>query len=98
MILEFSINMYIQYEILYKIGLTAYLSIEYSTHVVLLNYHCSFTWFTPKPLCLYLNHFNPLLPSIKNQSSEPPTRQLIPLCSCAIGVVFPIPGYNDKQL
>ena len=42
-------------------GLAAYLSIELS---------CSFsTWFTPKPLCLFLNHFNIFVTIHKNLST-----------------------------
>ena len=42
-------------------GLTAYLSIELS---------CSFShWFTPKPLSLFLNHFNIFVTIHKNLST-----------------------------
>ena len=45
-------------------GLTAYLSIELSSIEPVLSSH----WFTPKPLSLFLNHFNIFVTIHKNLS------------------------------
>ena len=51
-------------------GLTAYLYIELSSIEPVLSSH----WFTPKPLSLFLNHFNSLSPSTRTCLCESPTR------------------------
>ena len=91
MILEFSINTYKQYRYYIRWALQPISLLN----LVLLNYPCSFTgsflslsaytW-TTSILCHHLS---------RTCLREPPTRQLIPSCSCAIGVIFLI-GYEPR--
>ena len=86
MILEFSINTYKQYQIPYKIGLTAYLSIKLSCSLLSPGSYL-------KASLLILEPLEPLSPITRTCLCESPTRHLIPSCCCAIRIIFPI-GYK----